>query len=113
MFKDDRVSASSFAAKLKAENLELQKKVETLQSWREENEFKVADLTEKLRGFESRKKVPLLVYKQIYNEVKDPIGEAYVEELRSVRSDGDLLFGNDSSKGEQIKDLCAIAPDVH
>ena len=37
----------------------------------------------------SRKKIPLLIRKPIFDELKKNLGEAYVEEMITMRSDGD------------------------
>jgi len=37
----------------------------------------------------SRKKIPLLIRKPIFDELKNNLGEAYVEEMITMRSDGD------------------------
>jgi hypothetical protein len=41
------------------------------------------------QGEMSRKKIPLLIRKPIFDELKNNLGEAYVEEMITMRSDGE------------------------
>jgi len=87
MMKEDRQSQNVVIGKIKAENSKMDKKIEGLLELKLEHEEAIEFMKEKLSFFEAKRKVPLLVFKQIYNEVKDPVGYAYVEELRTVRGD--------------------------
>lgn len=70
---------------MKGEHSKMDKKIEGLLELKLEHEEAIERMKERLSYFEGKRKVPLLVFKQIYNEVKDPVGHAYVEELRTVR----------------------------
>jgi hypothetical protein len=87
MLKEDRQSQNVVIGKMKTEHFNMDKKIEGLLQLKLEHEEAIEALKDRLRYFEGKRKVPLLVFKQIYNEVKDPVGHAYVEELRTVRGD--------------------------
>jgi hypothetical protein len=52
------------------------------------------------QGEINRKKIPLLIRKPIFDELKNNLGEAYVEEMISMRSDADYDIFDTTYHGE-------------
>ena len=91
MLKEDQQSLSITINKIKIENTKLKKHETQLEETNQRQLLLIEDQQAIVNSYKNKRKIPLLVRKPIYNELKDPLGHAYTEEMLTMRSDHDLF----------------------